>query len=421
MLTKSVLRGRRSAVAILLGLCLMLTMSAPALATDPAKEPDAATTPGQPNLTNEGRQLGPNTWRVYGYQEGLVGYTTANGHVIQPNDHFVALPCWCALSSLGGHEFEVMLEYNGKTVIAPVWDVGPWNVEDNYWDAPEERTWAGLPQGVPQAQAAYFDNYNNGVDGWGRTIGSPGGIDIGDGTFAELGMKGSDWVNVTFLWKQPSRFELPALPAGWEDIPTVWHDERPPLDPAPVIDDGRYGHIWETGHNVPLAMLHYYWANGGIATYGYPVSEFFREVRDDGTVRYVQYFERTILSLDITGGTDPPLVMSDLLGYSTYIDPDADQPVAAFTPTSSASYFPETGHSLQNGFKDYWEANGGLIVFGYPISEEWSETRGGRKVVMQVFERARFEWWPDAVGTPAEITRGLLTIELLQYRGWLAR
>jgi hypothetical protein len=374
-------------------------------------------------LENRHAHLGGATWRVYGYREGLVGHTTANGHVIQPNDYFVALPCWCALSSKGGNEFQVRLTYKGKSLVVPVWDVGPWNTEDNYWDPPEQRTWKGLPQGVPAAQAAYFDNYNGGLDGWGRTIGSPGGIDIGDGAFYELGMTGSDWVEVTFLWLEPTRFELPPLAEPWTDIPTVWEDERPPLDRAPVISDGRFGYIWETGHSVPLEMLEYYWANGGIATYGFPISEFFREVNYDGRIRYVQYFERTILELDLSrprAEGDPPRIFSDLLGYTTYIDPAADQPVATFEPRPHATYFPETGHTLQHGFKNYWEANGGLVVFGYPISEEWSETTAdGRKVVMQVFERARLEWWPDRVGTGTEITRGLLTVELLQKRGWL--
>jgi hypothetical protein len=273
---------------------------------------------------------------------------------------------------------------------------------------------------MPMAHAAYFQGYNGGKDGWGRAIGSPGGIDIGDGTFHDLGMTGSDWVTVTFLWVQPLRFELPALPAGWQDIPTVWPDERPPLGAAPVISDGRYGHIWETGHNVPLAMLEYYWANGGIPTYGLPISEFFREVSYDGTIRYVQYFERTILSLELPGDSGGPPVMSDLLGYTTRIDPAADQPIASFPETPIARYYPETGHSLQNGFKHYWETHGALTVFGFPISEEFSMTApDGHKVVVQVFERVRLEWWPHLAGTGAEITRGLLTVELLQQRGFL--
>ena len=56
-------------------------------------------------------------------------------------------------------------------------------------------------------------------------------------------------------------------------------------------------------------------------------------------------------------------------------------------------YFSETGHHLSNraGFLDYWRANGGLLLFGYPLTEEISEN--GR--VVQYFERARFEYHPE--------------------------
>lgn len=392
----------------------MLLLVAPVGAQDPSSANEQKPFAQE---TDQTQHLGGATWRIYGYQEGLVGHTTANGHVIQPEDFFVALPCFCALSSNGGNEFQVRLEYNGKSVTVPVWDVGPWNVSDNYWDPPEEREWQGLPQGMPMATAAYFQNYNNGLDGWDRKVTSPGGIDIGDGAFHALGMTGSDWVDVTFMWLEPQRWELAALPSPYENIATVWWDERPPLDPAPVNYSGNFGYIWETGHNVPLPMLNHYWNTGGWRRYGMPISEFFREANSDGTVRFVQYFERAVLTLDLT---DPsaPVVRQDNLGYGANISADAARPVQTYVPHPNGIFFPETGHTVQNGFKAYWEQNGGLDVFGMPLSEEWSETTPeGRKVVMQMFERARLEWWPDRVGTDEEITRGLLGIELLRRRG----
>jgi hypothetical protein len=406
---------RRSPLAIAaLIVGTLVVFVAPAAAVEPPPPKPAV------HEENQSQHLGGVTWRVYGYKEGLVGHTTANGHVIQPNDRFVALPCFCALSSRDGYEFQVQLEYNGRRVIAPVWDVGPWNVDDNYWDPQHQRRWSDLPQGLPQAAAAYYDDYNGGRDGWGREITSPGGIDIGDGTFAELGMTGSDWVNVTFLWLTPNRWELSAPPAPYEDMPSVWWDERPPLDWAPEKGDARYGYVWETGHNVPIALLDYWRNNGSWLRFGLPISEFFREVNPDGTIRYVQYFERTVLGMDWSDPSAGPIITSDALGYRTYIDQAAHAPVAPFATTPSAVYFAETGHSLQNGFKWYWETHGGWEVFGAPLSEEWSEINpDGRKVVMQVFERARLEWWPDRVGTGEEITRGLLTVELLRRRGWL--
>jgi len=381
---------------------------------------------GPTSIESDDNQYGPvadgtgASFRVYGYDEGLVGQTTANGHVIQPEDHFVALPCSCVLSSRDGYEFQVRIEYKGQTVTAPVWDVGPWNVDDNYWDEPSNRKYSDLPQGYPEAAAAYYDGYNGGKDGWSRHVTSPGAIDIGDGTFHDLGLTGSDWVTVTFLWLSPPHYELPDLPAQFSDIPTSYWDEAPPMDPAAPITDGRYGYIPETMHNVPNDLLAFWYTNGGWRIFGLPITEFFRDAQVDGTVRYVQYFERAILQLNLPDDGYPPWVTADLLGYQTYVDPVARQPIAAYPSNASSTYFPETQHSLSNGFKAFWEANGGLVTFGYPLSEEWSKTLpDGRKVVMQVFERARFEWWPDKVGTDEEITLGLLTVEILQRNGWI--
>lgn len=361
------------------------------------------------------------TFRVFAHKEGLVGHTTANGHVIQPEDYFVALPCFCVLSSNGGHEFQVRVEYNGTSLVLPVWDVGPWNVDDNYWDPPAERTWSGIPQGVPQAQAAFNNGYNGGLDGWGRTVRSPAGIDIGDGAFHALGMSESDWVNVTFLWLDEPELDATPQPFSYADVPAVTWDASPPLENfvAP-IEDGRYGYVPESGHNVPLAMLDYWYATGGWWVNGLPVTEFFRQTQSDGTERYVQYFERTVLTMDVSGETSPPAVYADKLGYNAYIDPAARAPVETFEPNPNFIFFPETGHTVAHGFKGVFEAHGGVDVFGLPLSEEWSEILpDGRKVVFQVFERARFEWWPDRAGQSDEITLGLLTLEMLQRQGWI--
>uniref|UniRef100_UPI00300EE315 SH3 domain-containing protein n=1 Tax=Streptomyces lavendofoliae TaxID=67314 RepID=UPI00300EE315 len=140
------------------------------------------------------------TYRLFATREGLVGHTTANGHVIQPRDHFVALPSRRMLASKGGQEYRVRLCYKGRCETAPVWDVGPWNTRDDYWNPPATREmWRDLPQGVPEAQAAYQNGYNGGLDEFGRRVANPAGIDVADGTFWDgLGMTGNDWVDVTF-------------------------------------------------------------------------------------------------------------------------------------------------------------------------------------------------------------------------------
>ncbi|MFC6089324.1 hypothetical protein [Saccharothrix lopnurensis] len=143
------------------------------------------------------------SYRVYATREGLVGGTTANGHVIVSRDHFAALPSRRGLSAKGTGTYSVRVcAANGRCEWAPVWDVGPWNTKDDYWNpAATRESWKDLPQGKPQAQAAYQDGYNGGKDQFGRTVANPAGIDLADGTFWDgLKLTDNSWVTVTYQW-----------------------------------------------------------------------------------------------------------------------------------------------------------------------------------------------------------------------------
>ncbi|SDN74148.1 SH3 domain-containing protein [Lentzea jiangxiensis] len=143
------------------------------------------------------------SYRVYATREGLVGGTTANGHVIRSRDHFVALPSRRGLAARNSGNYSVQVcASNGRCEWAPVWDVGPWNTKDDYWNPSATREmWKDLPQGKPQAQAAYENNYNGGKDQFGREVANPAGIDLADGTFWDgLKLTNNAWVTVTYLW-----------------------------------------------------------------------------------------------------------------------------------------------------------------------------------------------------------------------------
>lgn len=75
-------------------------------------------------------------------------------------------------------------------------------------------------------------------------------------------------------------------------------------------------------------------------------------------------------------------------------------------------WFPETGHFVGGAFWEYWQAHGGLMQFGYPLTEETTEE--GRTV--QYFERAVFEWWPEH-DTPYQVLLRRLGAEALARRG----
>jgi hypothetical protein len=66
-------------------------------------------------------------------------------------------------------------------------------------------------------------------------------------------------------------------------------------------------------------------------------------------------------------------------------------------PVSNYVKFPETGKGITNGFREYWESQGGLRHFGLPLTDELEEVcADGVKRVVQYFERSVFEWHPDA-------------------------
>jgi hypothetical protein len=175
-----------------------------------------STTPGVQLLAARPRNA--PSYRVFATREGLVGGKTANGHVIHERDHFVALPSRRGLAPRGSGDYTVKVcATNDRCEWAPVWDVGPWNTTDDYWNASDVRqSWSDLPRGRPQAQAAYHDRYHGGLDQFGREVRNPAGVDLADGTFWDgLGLQDNSWVTVTYLWVNagpPAIVRIPILP-----------------------------------------------------------------------------------------------------------------------------------------------------------------------------------------------------------------
>ena len=87
-------------------------------------------------------------------------------------------------------------------------------------------------------------------------------------------------------------------------------------------------------------------------------------------------------------------------------------------PAYAQNQFP-TGKTVGGAFKLFWEKNGGLPVFGYPITDESSEPSmdTGKLYTTQYFERQRFEYHPEHAGTPYEVQLGLLGSQMLEFQG----
>jgi hypothetical protein len=207
----------------------------------------------------------PATVRLWATREGLVGKTTAGGHVITPDDHFVALPSKKALNR------SVIVSYHGKSVTAPVLDVGPWNRDEAWWETGSARgQFPDLPRFVPEVWAAFDQGYNGGHDAIGRYVTFPAMIDLSDGVYNDLGMPAADWVDATLTWVDgPS--PPPLAPADRKIVKKV--DPSAP-QPPPIQHDERY--FAETGFRVDDdGIWSYFTARGRVPVFGFPVSRTF--------------------------------------------------------------------------------------------------------------------------------------------------
>lgn len=80
-------------------------------------------------------------------------------------------------------------------------------------------------------------------------------------------------------------------------------------------------------------------------------------------------------------------------------------PAAAHAAASpDTTFFPQTNHAVSFGFKHFFDARGGLDIFGYPTTDEIRENGW----TVQYFQRARFEYHPEFAGTQYEVELGLL-------------
>lgn len=134
----------------------------------------------------------------------------------------------------------------------------------------------------------------------------------------------------------------------------------------------------ETGHHVKGKFLRFY--NRAVnpeLVFGYPITEQFTST--DG--KTVQYFQRARFELDEESIQLTPL------GRALY--PSGSQKLDINNPAACRSF--RTGYSVCFAFLDFYQVNNGEILFGDPISTfEFHEN-----LIVQYFEKARFEWRAD--------------------------
>ncbi len=167
----------------------------------------------------------------------------------------------------------------------------------------------------------------------------------------------------------------------------------------------------ETGHTLRSEFRNRWRQYGGLAQFGYPLTDEVTEVsRTDGRTYLVQYFERARFELHAELPR-PYNVLLGLLGRSAAAGREAEAPFVA-RAGGGPGYAPETGHTIAPEFLGYWQARGGLAIFGYPTSELFVEG----EYLVQYFERNRFELHPE-LPEPYRVSLGLLGVRALERAG----
>ncbi len=79
--------------------------------------------------------------------------------------------------------------------------------------------------------------------------------------------------------------------------------------------------------------------------------------------------------------------------------------IAPALPVSAAQdYYQETGHYLYGQFRDYWNNNGGLSQYGYPVTKVFNaKSENGQTYPTQYLQRAVIEYHPENKGTLFEV------------------
>jgi hypothetical protein len=138
----------------------------------------------------------------------------------------------------------------------------------------------------------------------------------------------------------------------------------------------------ETGHNIAGEFLKFYNSNPNATyIYGYPITEQFTS--KDG--KTVQYFQRARFEYNPNQPEGQRIQLTQLgrVMYNTTGELNVGNSFACRT-------YAETGFAVCFAFLEFFDDNGGVGQFGFPISGfEYHENK-----IVQYFERARLEWQP---------------------------
>jgi len=349
----------------------------------------------------------PLWFTEFGWSSGCQGGSTACSEAVQANRLARHLPM---LFAIGGVERVFLFQFRDAAdrpdyfgVVRP--------------DASPKPAYHGFARSVEQLAGLRFERR----------------LDLGSDAVWAMRFSGSGRT-VDFIWSTAGE-QVVTLPTSHARLSTInadgTRDElaapgsvtlRVGIDPVIVARQGaelsgdncRY--FPETGHALCDQFLAFWERHGGLPIFGYPLSPVLREGG-----KTVQYLERMKFEHQPeAAGTDWEVV-GELVGRAVTAGREGEAPFQPVTRESAGPnclFFPETGHRLCDGFRGYWESRGGLWMFGYPITEEFPERNPdtGEIYTVQYFERARFEWHPENIGTGHGVLAGRLGAQLYAQR-----
>lgn len=203
----------------------------------------------------------------------------------------------------------------------------------------------------------------------------------GSGTYAYY-----SWAAFTTSWSVLGNMAMSVWPSEQGTVA----GERPGIDPE----------------------FYRYWLNvAGVGLNGQPLAASYT-----ANNKLYQYFERTRLEYDRIQAAASQ-VSRGLLGSELTAKRHSETPfvalsateVAALSATDKANFYSATNFYIDAQFAEFWQSEGGLPIFGYPISRSFVEN----DLKVQYFERARLELQPATASQAAYIMLGLLGQEVL--------
>jgi hypothetical protein len=209
--------------------------------------------------------------------------------------------------------------------------------------------------------------------------------------------------NLYAFWAGP----YPEPPAS----PTPGPSAQPTPQPAPPLP-GESRCFPETGKCLRGIFLDYWTRNGSLERLGFPVTN---ELLVDG--RVTQYTERARFEQH-TENQPPYNVLLGRLGAELTTGRANEDPFTKTQAKQGQAFVPETGHNITGPILAYWQANGGIPVFGYPLSEAFNEKSptDGKTYLVQYFERQRLEYHPEISDPARQVLIGLLGVQSYSAR-----